>query len=92
MKLTQALKEWAVAVEALESAKTIMLLRKGGIREQGGRFTVAQDQVLLYPTYEHQQPHLLKPAYSSQIQPVLKAGTRQQCELVPGHRSPIFFK
>jgi len=72
MKLTQALKEWAVAVDALESAKTIMLLRKGGIQEQGGRFTVTQDLVLLYPTYEHQQRHLLKPAYEDQIQPVPK--------------------
>lgn len=71
-KLTQALKEWAVAVDALEAGKTIMLLRKGGIREQSGRFTVAHDQVLLYPTYEHQQPHLLKPAYSNQVQPAAK--------------------
>jgi len=50
---THALKEWAVAVDALEQGKTIMLLRKGGIHEQGGRF-VAQNQILLYPTHEHQ--------------------------------------
>ena len=58
MELTttlHALKEWAVAVNALESGKTIMLLRKGGIHERGGRFQVAHEQVLLYPTYEHQQ-------------------------------------
>jgi len=72
MKLTQAFKEWAVAVDALAAGKTIMLLRKGGIREQGGCFTVAHHQVLLYPTYEHQQPHLLKPTYSSQVQPAPK--------------------
>lgn len=64
------LKEWAVAVDALEQGKTMMLLRKGGIKEDGNRFTVAHDQVLLYPTYEHQQPHLLKADYSSQVQPV----------------------
>jgi len=29
-----------------------MLLRKG-IHEQGGRFKVAQNQILLYPTHEH---------------------------------------
>jgi len=53
---THALKEWA-AVDALEQGKTIMLLlRKGGIHEQGGRFKVAQNQILLYPTHEHQQP------------------------------------
>ena len=45
LNLTSALKEWAVAVEALEQGKTIMLLRKGGISEQGGRFQVKSDRV-----------------------------------------------
>lgn len=67
---TQALKEWAVAVNALEQGRTIMLLRKGGIREVGKRFQVAHQQVLLYPTYEHQKPHLLKPEYAEQVKPV----------------------
>jgi len=39
LNTTHALKEWAVAVDALEQGKTIMLLRKGGIHEQGGRFS-----------------------------------------------------
>lgn len=69
MELIHALKEWAVAVGALEQGRTIMLLRKGGIREQGRSFVVAHDQVLLYPTYEHQHPHLLKPGYASQVKP-----------------------
>lgn len=68
--LTHALKEWAVAVDALESGKTIVLLRKGGIREDKGRFQVQYQQVLLYPTYEHQKPHLLKPNYAEQVTPV----------------------
>ncbi|MBW4576124.1 MAG: DUF1802 family protein [Aphanothece sp. CMT-3BRIN-NPC111] len=67
---THALKEWAVAVDALEQGKTIMLLRKGGIREENNRFQVTCDRVLLYPTYEHQQPHLLKPEYADRVQPV----------------------
>jgi hypothetical protein len=64
------LKEWAVATDALERGETILLLRKGGIREEGKHFRVAHDEVLLYPTYEHQQPHLLKPRYAAQVQPV----------------------
>jgi hypothetical protein len=63
-----ALKEWQVAVDALEQGKTIMLLRKGGIREACSQFKVKHDRVLLYPTYEHQQPHLLKPPFSNQVQ------------------------
>lgn len=67
---THALKEWAVAVDALESGKTIVLLRKGGIREEGNQFKVAQDEILLYPTFEHQQPDLLKPEYAAKVSPV----------------------
>lgn len=63
MKLTQALKEWATAVEALTLGRTILLLRKGGIRERG-RFEVRHNPVLLYPTYEHQNPELLKPEFA----------------------------
>ncbi|OIP69738.1 MAG: hypothetical protein AUK43_12035 [Oscillatoriales cyanobacterium CG2_30_40_61] len=65
-----ALKEWDIAIQALELGKTIMLLRKGGIREQGGIFQVDQDQILLYPTFEHQKPTLLKPEYGNLVQPV----------------------
>jgi hypothetical protein len=65
-----AFKEWAVAVEALEQGKTIMLLRKGGIKEEGNRFKVAHNHVLLYPTYEHQQPNLLKAEYAPLVNPV----------------------
>jgi hypothetical protein len=65
-----ALKEWAVAVNALESGKTIMLLRKGGIHEKNGRFQVAHEQILLYPTYEHQQAFMLKAEYANLVYPV----------------------
>lgn len=66
-QLSHALKEWAVAVEALEAGKTIALLRKGGIREAKGDFQVKYRQVWLYPTYEHQKPELLKPEYATQV-------------------------
>ena len=65
-----ALKEWAVAVSALLQGQTILLLRKGGIREQGGQFSIAHSQIWLYPTYEHQKPHLLKSDYAQQVSPV----------------------
>ncbi len=68
--ITHALKEWATAVNALEQGKTILLLRKGGIREENKRFQVDQSRVLLHPTYEHQKPELLKPEYANQVTPV----------------------
>ena len=64
-QLQHALKEWAIAVTALGAGETIVLLRKGGIRE--AKFQVKHPTVLLYPTYEHQKPHLLKPKYASQV-------------------------
>ncbi|MEM6253376.1 MAG: DUF1802 family protein [Cyanobacteria bacterium P01_D01_bin.156] len=68
--LNQALKEWSVAIDALIQGQTVLLLRKGGIREVGKHFQVPYQQVWLYPTYEHQKPHLLKPAWADQIAPV----------------------
>lgn len=66
--LRKALKEWAIAVDALTTGKTIMLLRKGGIKEKG--FQVTCSHVWLYPTYEHQKPDLLKPEYVASVVPV----------------------
>jgi hypothetical protein len=56
-----ALKEWAVACEALGRGDQILLLRKGGIREEAREFRVEQPAFLLFPTYEHQREELLKP-------------------------------
>lgn len=68
--LTAALKEWAIVVKALEAGETIMLLRKGGIREEQNRFTIPTRRIWLYPTYEHQKPELLKPAYAAEVNSV----------------------
>jgi hypothetical protein len=59
--LRHTLKEWAVAVRALELGKTALVVRKGGIREKA--FAVANRRFLLLPGYEHQKPELLKPEY-----------------------------
>jgi hypothetical protein len=69
-QLNHALKEWAVAVEALQEGKTIVLLRKGGIREVKKGFQVEYGKFWLYPTYEHQKPELLKPEYAARVTPV----------------------
>ena len=56
--LRHALKEWAVAVKALERGETALVVRKGGIREKS--FAVPKTRFLLLPGYEHQKPELLK--------------------------------
>ena len=60
-----ALKEWAVTVQALARGEQILLLRKGGIHEEGKDFRVIHPEFLLYSTYEHQREDLLKPGQST---------------------------
>jgi hypothetical protein len=59
--LQHALKEWAVAVEALERGETALVVRKGGIREKA--FAVSKARFLFFKSYEHQNPEQLKPLY-----------------------------
>jgi hypothetical protein len=59
--LRHTLKEWAVAVRALERGDTALVVRKGGIREKA--FAIKDSRFLLLPGYEHQRPELLKPEY-----------------------------
>ena len=57
-----ALKEWAVTLDFLGAGRQIFLLRKGGIREYRGRFSVAHSEFFLFPTYTHQSASALTPA------------------------------
>jgi hypothetical protein len=59
--LTHALKEWAVAVEALECGETALAVRKGGIREKA--FAVPKTRFLFFKGYEHQKADQLKATY-----------------------------
>ena len=56
--LDYALKEWAIAVKAIEQGKQFVLLRKGGILDQG--FNIASDKFLLFPTHEHQHEQYVR--------------------------------
>jgi len=62
-----ALKEWAVAIEALASGKQILLMRKGGIVEETRHFELKSPSFYVYPTYEHQRRELLKEENQSDI-------------------------
>lgn len=65
--LRTTLKEWSVAVRALREGRQVLLLRKGGIYEEGGEFEVAAREVLLFPTYLHEdeQRDALQPCYTT---------------------------
>ena len=66
-----ALKEWAVTEQALAEGRQILLLRKGGIHEEGKDFRVIHPEFLLYPTFEHQREELLQPEYQSGLRALL---------------------
>ena len=55
--LTTAFKEWAAICEALAGGRQNLILRKGGISEEGGVFRPEHDRFWLYPTHFHEQQH-----------------------------------
>lgn len=74
-KVKLALKEWAVITKAMDRGDQILVLRKGGIREQQKRFVLEGDQFLLYPSYEHQKQELLKPEFHKELEDSLASYT-----------------
>jgi hypothetical protein len=77
-----ALKEWAVACEALGRGDQILLLRKGGIREQQRHFRIEHPEFLLFPTFEHQRADLVKPGSRADLDRLLaERGPSDQIEL-----------
>lgn len=64
-----AYKEWAVIVHALLAGEQIVDVRKGGLREEGRHFALTATRMWLYPTFEHQRPELVKPAYRHWVEP-----------------------
>jgi hypothetical protein len=55
-----AFKEWAVVCRALAEGRQAVILRKGGIAEEGGVFRPDHARFWLFPTYLHQSPDGLK--------------------------------
>lgn len=49
-----AFKEWAVVCRALAQGDQVLILRKGGIVEEGGVFRPDHPEFFLFPTYSHQ--------------------------------------
>src|SRR4051812_21874457 len=59
-ELSIALKEWDTICRALGAGRQMLLLRKGGIFESAGGFEIENRQFLLFPTFLHQNPQMLK--------------------------------
>lgn len=58
-----ALKEWSCVCDLLVEGKVCLLLRKGGVHEDGGpgRFKLEHDRFVLFPAWEHETLEWIKP-------------------------------
>jgi len=61
--LSIALKEWHLTISALLAGTQAILLRKGGILESENEFELEHREFLLFPTFIHQDPRMVKPAF-----------------------------
>ncbi|MAE62165.1 MAG: hypothetical protein CMJ49_12520 [Planctomycetaceae bacterium] len=67
--LNVAMKEWAVICDLLLEGELALLLRKGGIHERSGPgvFELEHPQFALFPSWTHQRPEAMKPAYQDRV-------------------------
>jgi len=70
--LDLALKEWRIICQLLAQGRTALLLRKGGVHEDGGpgRFKLEHDRFALFPATEHENFEWVKPEYREGFEPV----------------------
>jgi len=73
-----------VIVDALLTGEQIIDVRKGGLREDGRHFGLRSTRFWLYPTYLHQKPELLKPAYRHALDETLAAAPPDTVVRIPG--------
>ncbi len=68
--LSVALKEWAVVTDLMLEGRLAILLRKGGIHESGGPgvFELEFERFLLFPSWLHQKPEMIKPAFRHRVE------------------------
>jgi len=53
--MTQGFKEWSLVCEAMGSGRQSIILRKGGISEEDGRFAFKHREFYLIPSHFHEQ-------------------------------------
>lgn len=67
--MSLAFKEWAPVIRALGSGEQSLIIRKGGIDEDNGRFDIIASRFWLIPTFFHAQRDKIKPASRAYLGP-----------------------
>ena len=68
-----ALKEWAIHQQVLADGRQILLVKKGGIHEKRGGFTVEHREFFLFPTRIHQAKEDLIPLFHRDLESIQAA-------------------
>ena len=67
--MSQAFKEWAPVIRALSAGEQSLIIRKGGIAEDLGRFDKIASRFWLIPTFFHAQRDKIKPTARAYLTP-----------------------
>lgn len=76
-----AFKEWAVVVDALGRGEQIIVLRKGGIREQRGQFHVDHREFWLFPTQYHEAEQSIIPSKRPVLRELAACAAKDSVEI-----------
>ena len=76
-----AFKEWAVVVDALARGEQIIILRKGGIREERGQFQVEHREFWLFPTQYHEAERSIIPSKRPRLDALAATLVKDQVDI-----------
>lgn len=84
LRIEYAFKEWAVVVDALGEGRQTVILRKGGIQEEGRVFRPEHREFFLFPTFEHQNEEDLVPEARFRLKEIQSRAPRPN-DAIPIH-------
>jgi len=76
-----AFKEWAVVVDALGHGEQVLILRKGGIREERGQFHVDHSEFWLFPTQYHEAERSIIPSKRPRLRDIAAAAPKDAVDI-----------
>jgi hypothetical protein len=76
-----AFKEWAVVVDALWQGEQVLILRKGGIREERGEFHVDHREFWLFPTQYHEAEQSIIPSKRPTLRDIAASASKDAIDI-----------
>lgn len=76
-----AFKEWAGVVDALGQGEQVLILRKGGIREERGQFHVDHREFWLFPTQYHEAERSIIPSKRPRLRDIAASAPKDAVDI-----------